>query len=49
MNTYKDIYVDGTKPFTFYISGIDNSDSIDNNGSRSDVNIVGSVNPRSGF
>lgn len=44
IQSYEDIAVDGTKPFTFYISGIDTYGSIDTT-SRSDVNIMGVVNP----
>lgn len=44
VESYEDIKVDGTKPFTFYISGIDTYGSIDTT-SRSDVNIMGVVNP----
>ena len=44
-SSYEDIYVDGTKPFTFYISGLDSGGSINSSG-RSDVNIVGAINPR---
>lgn len=41
---YEDIYVDGSQPFTFYISGMDNYGGVGAAG-RSDVNIVGAVNP----
>ena len=45
LKSYEDIYVSGLEPFTFYVSGMDNYGGISSSG-RSDVNIVGAVNPK---